>query len=251
MQEGGNSVPLNTADVTGHHIVDQNTDKQEWKDIGQSMEPKASVRRSCDDNAFAFVAMSEGNYQNESEIIRFNKKVAIVKSKNACKSSSTKVVEVSPVYGKSLDYKVEAVNGRNLQVQAPKVRSSINRTVCDRSSPTDHMELDWKPPALVSPDICCKESMFKAGNIVSPFSRCQNNLDVVSRDDDENSYGCSQRGTSIKAYRPPLHMGDRKIRKLLACKPCRAASNLKEGSYLNTGKLILYTSIYCWSWDMR
>lgn len=208
------STPLK-ADKIDQHTVNKNTDKREWKDAGQSMKLNAGVQRSSDNNAFSFVALSQKHHQNKPEMMS-----VIANSKNA------------PRYGKYFGQKLDGV--RKPEVEQCKVGNLTNSKGSHRISRKEPMELHRKPPTLVSSDSCYKASSSKDCRILGSFAGHQVNLDLVSRDDDENSYGCSQHGTTKKAYRPKLHLGDGRIRNMLESRPNRAASNSKEGRHFNT-----------------
>ncbi|KAG9454661.1 hypothetical protein H6P81_007565 [Aristolochia fimbriata] len=100
----------------------------------------------------------------------------------------------------------------------------------------DHMEMDSKPPVLVSSDSSVEvplggEHIARVG----PLPKSHNNVNVVSRDDDENSSGCTQPSTiSMKTYRPPARFGDRRIKKLLASKYWKAAPTVKDANLSNS-----------------
>ncbi|XP_068668515.1 telomere repeat-binding protein 5-like [Aristolochia californica] len=89
----------------------------------------------------------------------------------------------------------------------------------------DQMEMDTKPPASVSSDSSVEVSL-GVDHIAhgGPLPKSYNNVHVVSRDDDENSSGCTQPSTiTMKTYRPPACFGDRRRKKLLASKYWKAA----------------------------
>ncbi|CBI16113.3 unnamed protein product, partial [Vitis vinifera] len=65
------------------------------------------------------------------------------------------------------------------------------------------------------------------------FPLCRGDVKVVSRDDDDNSSGCTQPSTSTKSFRPLPRIGDRRIRKLLASKYWKVTPKLKEDGLSN------------------
>lgn len=141
----------------------------------------------------------------------------------------------SPGSAESHGGKVEDEIERQLEVEQQRTRSLINGTVSDIIHWDDPMEMDTKPPALVSSDSSVEVPMYGAQNPCSLFSRCRD-VKVVSKDDDENSSGCTQRSTStLKSFRLPS-LGDRRIRKLMASKYRKGASTAsKVGENSNSG----------------
>lgn len=91
------------------------------------------------------------------------------------------------------------------------------------------LELDTKPPALVSSD-----SSIGIHPSSGPFPGCRGNVKLVSRDDDDNSSGCTQPSTTpLKSSRTPPRLEDRKIKKVLESKYWEVAPKL-EGELSNT-----------------
>ncbi|KAI3989840.1 hypothetical protein MKX01_040810 [Papaver californicum] len=104
-----------------------------------------------------------------------------------------------------------------------------NEIVPDTCSLDDMLELDTKPPALVSSD-----SSIGIHRSSGPFPGCQGNVKLVGRDDDDNSSGCTQPSTTpLKASRTPPHLEDRKIKKVLESKYWEVAPKL-EGELSNS-----------------
>ncbi|XP_021720832.1 telomere repeat-binding protein 2-like [Chenopodium quinoa] len=101
---------------------------------------------------------------------------------------------------------------------------------------------DGNSPAVASSDCSIKLSLgvdhYPCGSL-SP--RRDNNVKVVTRDDDENSSECTQPST-MKPARLPARIGDRRIRKLLASKHWRLASKVKDGDHSDTGLRCIYRS---------
>ncbi|MCL7022966.1 hypothetical protein MKW94_007664 [Papaver nudicaule] len=107
--------------------------------------------------------------------------------------------------------------------------NSRNQMVPDTYNLDDMLDSDTKPPALVSSD-----SRIEQHPTSGPFPGCQGNAKLVSRDDDDNSSGCTQpSNTPLKASRPPPRLEDRKIKKFLESKYWEVAPKL-EGELSNT-----------------
>ncbi|KNA25292.1 hypothetical protein SOVF_007350 [Spinacia oleracea] len=92
---------------------------------------------------------------------------------------------------------------------------------------------DGDSPAVASSDCSIKLSL----GVDHYPCRDNNNVKVVTRDDDENSSECTQPST-MKAARLPARIGDRRIRKLLASKYWR----VKDGDHSDTGLRCIYRS---------
>lgn len=116
----------------------------------------------------------------------------------------------------------------------------------DMHSSEDPEYFNRKAPTVASSDCSIKLSLgtdhFPCASL-SPFRN--NNVNVVSRDDDENSSECTQ-PSALKVARFPTRIGDRRIRKLLASKYRRAAIKAKDGDHSDTGKYFsLDLSVSC------
>ncbi|KAF9622322.1 hypothetical protein IFM89_031125 [Coptis chinensis] len=78
------------------------------------------------------------------------------------------------------------------------------------------MGLDTKPPALVSSDSSVKVPLCTDPILHGPFPRYHDDVKLVSKDDGENSYGCTQPSTvTLKTFRAPPRIGDRRILKVV------------------------------------
>ncbi|KAF8397470.1 hypothetical protein HHK36_016387 [Tetracentron sinense] len=232
--------------------------KQEQQDEEKSLKAEPCDQGSCDESVLVSEPGSEGHNQNyypkespnalddadpglasivtNSECSEKNgcaEKLVIGSSKNAIGSSSRKIEEGSPGYGEFCEGK--AGNGIARQLEAVQRKTGmINGAVADSCSSEDPMELDRKPPLLVSSDSSVEVPMCRDHIPLGSFPRRWDDVKVVSRDDDENSSGCNQPSTIIKAFRPPSRIGDRRIRKLLASKYWKIAPKLKDGELSNT-----------------
>ncbi|XP_022729573.1 telomere repeat-binding protein 5-like isoform X2 [Durio zibethinus] len=107
----------------------------------------------------------------------------------------------------------------------------------------DPVVLDGKPPALVSSDSSGKARSFGNQNPLSYFPANRDDVNVVSRDDDEKSSGCTHPSPIRKPFRPTPRIGDRRIRKILASKYRKVAPRLKDVTYYNSDENL--KSGYC------
>lgn len=114
-----------------------------------------------------------------------------------------------------------------------KVLTSSDADMCSSEDP---VVWDGESPALVSSDSSTKVP-FCGNNVPQkscPMSR--DDIKVVSRDDDENSSGCTQPSISTKYFKRAPRIGDRRIRKILASKYWKVSPKLKDETHFNSGK---------------
>ncbi|GMH12745.1 hypothetical protein Nepgr_014586 [Nepenthes gracilis] len=109
----------------------------------------------------------------------------------------------------------------------------------DMCSSEDPKVLDRKPPALVTSGSSGKMSFCNDHNQRGSLSLYMDNVTVVSRDDDENSSGCTQPSTTMKSARSRARVNDSRIRKLFASNYWRVDPKVKDGNLFNTdGELL-------------
>ncbi|KAF9598665.1 hypothetical protein IFM89_029915 [Coptis chinensis] len=124
---------------------------------------------------------------------------------------------------------------REVGAEAQKIGTLPNGNVPDTCSSEYPMDLDTKPPALVSSDSSVKVPLCTDPILHGPFPRYHDDVKLVSKDDDENSSGCTQPSTvTLKTFRAPPRIGDRRIRKLLASRYWKVAPKLKDGDLFNS-----------------
>ncbi|XP_021894509.1 telomere repeat-binding protein 5 isoform X1 [Carica papaya] len=68
----------------------------------------------------------------------------------------------------------------------------------------------------------------------SSFPGSWDDVNFVSKDDDESSSGCTHPSITKKLFRPTPRLGDRRIRKVLASKYWKVAPKLKDVTFSNT-----------------
>lgn len=134
--------------------------------------------------------------------------------------------------------KSESERKRQIKVEPNDLKLSIcaRDVICNSEPP---IAWDRKPSCLVSSDESVKSlsrDHIPSGSL--PNSR--ENVNLVTRDDDENSSGCTQPSTVNKAIRPSSRIGDRRIRKLLASKYWNVTPNSKDGEHFKTDADLKY-----------
>ncbi|XXG54567.1 hypothetical protein AAC387_Pa03g2414 [Persea americana] len=242
--------------------------KQEQQDEEHSFKQEPCDQGSCDESASVFMLGSHSqshdpssmDYSHAKEDSTSRLASVIMKSEKPKNTSYAEELVVdedgkeyqnyphtihetrhvegsSPGNAESHDGKVEDEIERQLEVEQRKTKSLKHGTVSDIIHWDDPMEMDTKPPALVSSDSSAELPMYGAQNPCSSFSRCRDDVKVVSKDDDENSSGCTQRSTStLKSFQLPC-LGDRRIRKLMASKYRKSASTITKDGELSNSEL--------------
>ncbi|GMJ10800.1 TRF-like 2 [Hibiscus trionum] len=107
----------------------------------------------------------------------------------------------------------------------------------------DPVVLDGKPPFLASSDSSGKTHSCGFNNYLSSLPAKRDDVNVVSRDDDEKSSGYTYPGPIKKPFRPAPLIGDRRIKKTLASKHTKLAPRLKEETLSNSDENL--KSAYC------
>ncbi|XVF05499.1 hypothetical protein REPUB_Repub05bG0177500 [Reevesia pubescens] len=115
--------------------------------------------------------------------------------------------------------------------------------VADTCPLEDPVVLDSKPHGLVSSDSSGKARTCGDQNPLSSFPAKRDDVNVVSRDDDEKSSGCTHPSPIRKPFRPMPRIGDRRIRKILASKYWKVASRSKDATFSNSDENL--KSDYC------
>ncbi|KAG1371713.1 telomere repeat-binding protein 2 [Cocos nucifera] len=122
-----------------------------------------------------------------------------------------------------------------LQAEQRITGNVIARSAPDMYSLADPMDLDAKPPALVSSDSSAEVP--PCGDHVpynSSVPQCRDEMKFsVARDDDENSSGCTNPGTvTTNACKAPC-IGNRRIKKLLASKYWKVGPTMSKDEELS------------------
>jgi hypothetical protein len=251
LQESENSVSTNAACVKNMPRIRNANSKRDIECEGRLLKKDPCGQGNCDEKSFACVPGLQGHHESytlnefshvqdnqvlevgsasntydKSEMICFSKKLATVSIKNNCGSSSSRVVGHSLSFGEFSEENV-GVLARKLEAEPHKSRSEKNGTLPVSDSSEDPMELDRRSLALVGSECDVKVSLLRDCLNVGTLPRHYDNVEVVSRDDDENSVGCTQPSTLSKSYRPPPDIGERRIKKLSASRQWRESQKFK------------------------
>ncbi|KAA8549282.1 hypothetical protein F0562_000966 [Nyssa sinensis] len=156
------------------------------------------------------------------------------KSKIECGSLADKVEVGVRSFRETSHCTFEDENKLQIKIELAKTGMVSVSNGPDMCSSQDPVVCDRKSPVVVSIDNSVKLPLCRDHVPRGSFPMQRNNVKLVSRDDDENSSGCTQPSTKIKAFRPPPRIGDRRIRKLLASKYWKVTSKLKDEELINT-----------------
>ncbi|GFS37857.1 TRF-like 2 [Actinidia rufa] len=154
------------------------------------------------------------------------------KSKNQTGNFASKV-EVASSGCESFDGTMEDENKEQTKMELPKTGNASNTTKADMCSLDDLAVRFRKSHALVSLDNSVKLPLGTDHVHTGSFPTCRDDVNLVIRDDDENSSGCTLPSTMKKTFRPSPRVGDRRIRKLLASKYWKVTPKLKDGEHFN------------------
>uniref|UniRef100_A0A5B7APD9 Putative telomere repeat-binding protein 4 isoform X2 n=1 Tax=Davidia involucrata TaxID=16924 RepID=A0A5B7APD9_DAVIN len=158
-------------------------------------------------------------------------KSEICESKNAVGNFPGKVEGGFPYSGESCEGNVENGNGRLLEAEGKQTGDFAVANAC---SSRDPMEICVNTNTFINSDSSVQLPTYRdpVPNTSLPMHR--NVVNLCIRDDDENSVGCNQCSTKIRAFRPQSRIGYRRIRKLLTSKYWKVAPKLKDCEFSNT-----------------
>ena len=149
---------------------------------------------------------SQGSLASElfdySETIYVAEKLVAVNSKKAGRSPSCEMNEKSSHAWKIFNGKVESLNERKPDAELVKSNSIESGASLVKDGLEDDTDLDAGSIGHASVESNVKASLFKDSIGLYSFSRPCADVKVVSRDDDENSAGCSQYDAMPKTCRP-------------------------------------------------
>ncbi|XP_057480798.1 telomere repeat-binding protein 5-like [Actinidia eriantha] len=154
------------------------------------------------------------------------------KNKNQPGNFASKV-EVASSRCESFDGTIENENKEQIKMELPTTGNASNSTKADMCSLDDPAVRFRKSPALVNLDNSVTLPLGTDHVHSGSFPACRDDVNLVIRDDDENSSGCTLPSTMKKAFRPSPRIGDRRIRKLLASKYWKVTPKLKDGENFN------------------
>ncbi|KAJ8750456.1 hypothetical protein K2173_015595 [Erythroxylum novogranatense] len=154
------------------------------------------------------------------------------KSKSDRGTFSGKIRKSSSTFSGFGDHKPDEQASKLVKDELNKSGKAVNNTASDICSAEDTVICDEKP-ALVNSHCIAKLPL--CGNNIPNVSYPENRdpFNVVSRDDDENSSGCTHPNSTRKLFRPAPRIGDRRIRKIWASKYWKVPPKLKDVTLSN------------------
>ncbi|XP_031487999.1 telomere repeat-binding protein 5-like [Nymphaea colorata] len=116
----------------------------------------------------------------------------------------------------------------HMEENQQRVTAFLKQPTPDACSSGDPMDAGRKPPALVSSDSSDESPLCLRCLPCSSLPVCQDDVKVVGKDDDDNSYTCSHpSNVAPKAYQPP-EFEERKFRKLHSSKLLKGTPTISE-----------------------
>ncbi|KAK9154318.1 hypothetical protein Sjap_001798 [Stephania japonica] len=251
LQERDNCAHSNASLGIAGPVIAQDTVKQEPHDKEALLKLEPCDPGSCDESVFVSDGALQGHngnctskasthvsYVEGFEIASnsdFSAKVSCVE--RTTKDGNQKVnlsCKVSVSACNESSSKDKFSHGIEQQLASDE-QKMVNGTAQDTCSSEYVIDLDNKPPALVSSDSSA-EVPFSGDHIpCSYFPKSWDNVQLVTKDDDENSSECTQPSTrTMNAFRSLSRIGDRRIRKILASKYWKVAPRLKDRELSNS-----------------
>ncbi|KAA8534196.1 hypothetical protein F0562_031611 [Nyssa sinensis] len=158
-------------------------------------------------------------------------KSEICKSKNAVGNFPSKVEGASPDSGESFEGNIDSGSER---LQEAKGKQNGDLAVANAGSSKDPKKICVNTSTFINIDSSVQLPSHRDPVPNDSLPRHRNDVELVIRDDDENSVACNQRSPKIRAFRPQSHIGYRRIRKLLTSKYWKVAPKLKDCELSNT-----------------
>uniref|UniRef100_A0A6N2MIG3 Uncharacterized protein n=1 Tax=Salix viminalis TaxID=40686 RepID=A0A6N2MIG3_SALVM len=253
-KESAPSSSNTTADKNQCAAVNSNV-KYEWQDEEKPLKVEACDHGSAARNFFVcgpsqvhgqgcsskepLVAQNNLNLRLASALTKSDwagrsdaEKLGNDKSKNDMGTFARKVEGVSSEYREFGDCILEVETKRAVKDEPGRFGDELSSNVANACSLEDPVVLDAKPPALASLDSSAKVPLCRNHIPNSSYPTNRDDVNVVSRDDDENS-GCSHPITKKKFFRPAPRIGNRRIRKIMASKYWKVAPRFKDGTVSN------------------
>ncbi|TYI26234.1 hypothetical protein ES332_A05G101900v1 [Gossypium tomentosum] len=219
-QDGDQSLKLETCNVS--ELVPQTNDPN------YSSRESRSLQNGNQFGVTSALTTSECFERLDSQKL-INGKIKNEMGSLACK------LETGPFVSRTPGDCVEPVSENKVLTDEELDRTNKASTgeVADKCPLEDPLVLDGKPPAVVSSDSSIKAPSFGEHDPFISFPVQQYDVNVVSRDDDEKSSGCTHPSPIREPFRSTPRIGDRRIRKILASRYWKVALRSKNATYSN------------------
>ncbi|KAG8663045.1 hypothetical protein MANES_01G172100v8 [Manihot esculenta] len=258
--EKGNNTP-SSSDISAdkdHCKVANNAVKNECQNDEKNMKVEVHDQGSITRSFFVSELVSQGNEQNHcskeylyaENDLNLGLAATVATSECAERIGSGMMVnsksqneirtfagnlDVGPSLLREFDNcKLERETKKLIKDEPHKCGKVQNGTVANMCSFEDPVVWDEKPHTLVSSGSSTKVPLRGNNNSHSSYPTNGDNVNVNSRDDDENSSGCTHPSTTKKFFRPAPRIGDRRIRKILASKYWKGAPRSNDATLSNT-----------------
>ncbi|XP_050371411.1 telomere repeat-binding protein 5-like isoform X2 [Argentina anserina] len=225
---------------------------ENYLDGDKPLKVEPSAQGSCDRKFFVCDSISRGHnqscsskqspvHQNDSHSVmttsncseRFVSDTLVGgKCKNEIGSFTSNIHAGSSVYRESVDCTLDGEAKVIVKDETNKRGKALIGTGADNVD--DPMVWEGEPPALVSSDSSTKVPICVDHIPLKPIPASRDDIKVVSRDDDENSSGCTHPSTTTRYHRTAPRIGDRRIRKILASRYWKNAPKMKDEAHSNS-----------------
>lgn len=158
-------------------------------------------------------------------------KLEIPKGANAAGSIASKPKGCSPDCRKLCDASLE--NGAEKLIEVVEKQTG-HSTVVNSSTLKDPVEIRVNNHVLINSGSSVQMPFYVTPVPKASFPRHSKNVNISTRDDDENSLRCNQLSTKRRAFRSQSHVGYRRIRKMLTSRYWKVAPKLKDCELPNT-----------------
>ncbi|PON75559.1 Octamer-binding transcription factor [Parasponia andersonii] len=155
------------------------------------------------------------------------------KIKNEVGSFCSQIEEGLSMYRESGGCELQGEAKTLVKDESNSTGKVLTGTVPDMCSSEYPAPFKGKPPAMPSSDSSPKAPLCGDHDPLSLLPSHRDNVKVVSRDDDENSSGCTHPSTTSRYFKRASRIGDRRIRKILASKHWKFGSKFKDETLSN------------------
>ncbi|XP_024028075.1 telomere repeat-binding protein 5 isoform X1 [Morus notabilis] len=258
LQEESSPTSSNTSSAKDQCLIV----KQDAKDESKALNVEPCDQGSCDGKLFVsepvLQAHDENNCSKESSFPQnddhsvltsilptsncserlVTKNIGDGNIKNEIGSFCSQVQDGSSMYRESGICKLDGEAKTLVKDESNNNREVLIGTGADTGSSEDPVVSRGKPPALLSSDSSAKAPLCVDHVPANSLPSTRDDVKVVSRDDDENSSGCTHPSIRSKRFRQAPRIGDRRIRKILASKHWKVGPKFKDETLPNPGEMI-------------
>ncbi|KAK3006575.1 hypothetical protein RJ639_016226 [Escallonia herrerae] len=199
--------------------------------LGQNLKTTLKVPQAESDSAFEHASIVTGS--DISKKVSYDLKLEISDSKNADGTVARKPEEGFPADCGSRGGDLENGTARQLESLGLPTR---NLTLANTNSPKDPMKLSRNTHMLINSEGSVQLPLYRDPVPKTSLPRHRNDVNLGTRDDDENYFRCNLSSTKIRAFRSQTRIGYRRIRKMLTSRYWKVAPKLRDCEFSNTGR---------------